>query len=124
MPLLPGGDDERASRLYQIAFAVVVLWLGYQGWLNLHRYNTIASNLSTLIGELNIGGEAQFRKSVVHVLDLNGVAMDPGAVVISLDKVEDDYLVEVPCEWSLDLHWWQLRHVTTLHNRIHRTQYG
>ena len=36
----------------------VVLWLGYQGWLNLHRYSAIASNLSTLIGELDIGGEA------------------------------------------------------------------
>jgi hypothetical protein len=124
MPLLPGGDDERVPRWMQLLFAAAALWLGYQGFLNVNRYNAIASNLSTLADELNIGGEEAFRREFVRILDVNSVTVDPSAIEISIDAAADDYVVRVPFAWSLDLHWWHPQLATTLRGRVRRVHYG
>ena len=100
MSLLPGG--ERGSRLFQICFAIGVVWAGYQSFVNLHRYQAVSGNLASLGDEINLNGEAAFRKELVSILEFNGVNVSADEVEISLDEARNAYMVSAPCRWTLE----------------------
>jgi hypothetical protein len=99
--LLPGG--ERGSRLAQLGFVALVIWLGYQGLINTHRFSAVEGNLHSLGDELNTSGEAAFRRDLVRALGLNDVPVTPQEIAISVDHAAHQWVIAVPCHWSLSL---------------------
>lgn len=122
MGLLFGGDREDTSRRYHVALAAAVIWLGYQGFLNLHRYNAVESNLHSLGQELNIGGEREFRESLIAILNMNSVTVAPDEVSVTLDQAANAYMISVPCVWSVDLFVWRWERKTQHRTRVARTE--
>ena len=120
MSLLPGG--EHGSRLHQCAWAFAVIALGYQGFVNLHRWHAIAGNVSSLANALNLEGEEEFRRQLAHILDVNGVSLDPAEVIIAVDEAKGEYVISAPCRWTLDLYVRQFQVTRTVQARIPRVE--
>lgn len=103
MPLLPGG--ERGPPLLQLAFAAVVLWLGWQGFLNVLRYQAVSGNIATLSAELNHDGVSEYRRQLMRILELDSSAVAEEDIHIQLDPEKDQYQVTVRSKWTLDVPW-------------------
>ena len=103
MPLLPGG--ERGPPLLQLAFAAAVLWLGWQGFVNVLRYQAVSTNVATLSAELNHGGESDYRRLLIQTLELDSSAVADQDIDIALDPEKDQYRVTVRSKWTLDVPW-------------------
>ena len=106
MSLLPFG--ERGPRVPQLVFALLVITLGYQGFLYFHRSSAVEGNIVSLGDLLSTGNADRYRQQLAQILETNGVAVDPEAIVITYDRERDAFDVVVPCRWTLSLPWKQV----------------
>lgn len=121
MSLLPGG--ERGSHVQQLAWAAVVIWLGWQGFVNVHRWHAFDGNLSTLANEINVGGEEAFREHFVQVLEMNGQTVAPESVRVVLEEASGRYRITVPTAWTIDLGVWRLEIPTVRQTWVEKRPY-